>query len=343
MSWRQRLLAALALGLLGATAAAAQPTSGTRASLPIREVDLSDGTRRYVVTLTVEGARIDAGLDSGSTGLRILPGVLSDSDAKPGWRSDTYSYGSGAEYSGRVGRAHLSFAPGIEGDADVQLISRVGCRADHPRCPADRVTLKAYGIQGDGLPGEGFKAILGLNFSETTLPNPLTAIGVQRWIIVLPRPGQPGGGELVLNPTPDELVGYEAFPIAGAVGGGAHDGVQGCLRNDVSGEVLCGVAILDTGAPGLRVVRPGMDISGRPWADDTPVTLAFMKDGRQSLAYDMRIGRRDQGSHLSFESRPQAGETRLFTGIAPYFVYDVAYDAMRQMIELKPRLAPGAP
>ena len=343
--WRRPLMCGFTLlSLVPGALATAQPlTPGARVSLPLREVDLSDGTRRYVVTLTVGGTRIDAGLDSGSTGLRILPGVLAEGDAKPGWRSDTYSYGSGAEYRGHVGRAHVGFAPGVEGDEDVQLIAAVGCAASHPHCPADRVALKDYGIQGDGLPGEGFKAILGLNLSQTTLPNPLTGIGVKRWIIVLPRPGGAAPGELVLNPLPEETAAYESFPIAGAIGPGLHDSIPGCMRNDSSGQTLCGPTVLDTGAPGLMLVQPGAVPTSRIWRDGTPVRLAFMRDGRQRLGYAMEIGRRDQGSHLIMTGSPDARTPLLFTGIAPYFVYDVAYDADRQKVALKPRDAAGAP
>ena len=45
--------------------------------VPIREVVLSDGVRRYAVTLTVDGVPIEAQLDTGSTGLRILAPALS--------------------------------------------------------------------------------------------------------------------------------------------------------------------------------------------------------------------------------------------------------------------------
>ena len=332
----QRMGLAIACGAAVLAAGRAQAhTPPVRVSLPIREVVLSDQTRRYTVMLTVGSTQIEAGLDSGSTGLRILPGVLKNEDAKPGWRGDTYSYGSGAQYSGKVGRAHVSFAPGVEGEEDVQLIRSVGCAPGRAGCPADRIPLSAYGIQGDGLAGEGFKAILGLNLSETTLPNPLLGIGVKRWIIVLPRPGEGRPGALILNPTPDELAGYVSLPVAGTVGGGAHDGVMGCLCNDSSRETLCGVTVLDTGAPGIEVVGGG---GRRAWPDGTPITLAFMKDGRQAAAFDMQVGRRDQGSHLAFGDRPlRTPGTRIFSGIAAYFAYEVAYDGDRQTLALKPR------
>jgi len=56
--------------------------------------------------------------------------------------------------------------------------------------PASLVSAAQYGIQGDGLPGEGFVAIMGVNMGHDPVPNPLIALGVKRWIVELPRPGE---------------------------------------------------------------------------------------------------------------------------------------------------------
>src|SRR4051794_9637325 len=99
-------LMALALAPNGASAAPAEPAA--RSEVPIREVVLSDGARRYSIPIQVGATAIEAGLDSGSSGLRILPGVLADTDAKAVGGSDSYSYGSGAELDGVVGRAQVA-------------------------------------------------------------------------------------------------------------------------------------------------------------------------------------------------------------------------------------------
>src|SRR4051812_8882170 len=128
----------------------------TRTEVAIREGDLSDQTRRYVVSIKVGGTPIDAGLDSGSTGIRILPSVLQPADAEATTKADSYSYGSGAEYVGVVGNAKVMIGE-ASGQVPVQLIRSVGCIARMPKCPVSRVPLAKYGIQGDGLAGEGFK------------------------------------------------------------------------------------------------------------------------------------------------------------------------------------------
>src|SRR5437764_12671749 len=71
-----------------------------RAEIPIREVDLSDGTRRYVVDLVVDGQPMVAGLDTGSTGLRILSRAFSGEAAKSRGRQVSYFYSSGTRFEG---------------------------------------------------------------------------------------------------------------------------------------------------------------------------------------------------------------------------------------------------
>ena len=71
----------LALALVSAAEASAHAQEPVRAKVPIREVILSDGAHRYGVPITVGATQIEAGLDTGSSGLRIVPNVVSASDA----------------------------------------------------------------------------------------------------------------------------------------------------------------------------------------------------------------------------------------------------------------------
>ena len=92
----------------GAAAVKAEPTPAVRTEVPVREVVLSNGTRRYAVLITVGATAIEAGLDTGSSGLRLVPGAVPETDARPTGRSDTYSYGAGAKLDGVVGEAQVA-------------------------------------------------------------------------------------------------------------------------------------------------------------------------------------------------------------------------------------------
>jgi hypothetical protein len=336
---RHLVLACLQLAVAGlAGAADAQTPPAPRGEVAIREVVLSDGTRRYAVPLKVGTVAIEAGLDTGSTGLRILPGVLGEADAKDTGHGETYAYGSGAELDGVSGEGAVAIG-GLSGRSSVQLVRRVGCTTAQPRCPVSRIPAEQYGIQGDGLPNQGFKAILGINLSSTRIANPFTAIGVHRWIVELPRPGEQKPGRIILNPTDEEVAGYAFFPfnreLAG-LGGGRHDGVPGCLINTASQAKACGVVTLDSGAPGIRVQNS--DLGSRPWSDGAGAVLAFYDAAGHAQAIEsLVIGERAHASHLQFVEEPRIRGVTIFSGLTPYFAYSVLYDADKQGLGLKPR------
>lgn len=234
---------------------------------------------------------------------------------------------------------------GLAGQTTMQLVNRVGCTSEKPHCAAGSLPVERYGIQGDGLADEGFKAILGVNMATADVASLFAGIGARRWIIELPRRGDPAPGRIVLNPTDEEVQGFISLPIMrqfDAQRGGTHDAVQGCLINGATEEKVCGAVVLDTGAPGIRVV---MNASGRkPWPAQTPATLVFADaDGRVRVAESLVIGRREHASSLSFQERERAPMTMVMSGLTPYFAYSVLYDPQRGTVGFKarPGLAQG--
>src|SRR5437764_1417434 len=73
-----------ALATLGFLALAAVPQARAqpvRGEAEIRQSVLSNGARRYALAVQVGATTLLAALDTGSTGLRILPGALRAGDA----------------------------------------------------------------------------------------------------------------------------------------------------------------------------------------------------------------------------------------------------------------------
>jgi hypothetical protein len=182
-----RLIAVLALTIVVPATAQTAAATPPRGEVPIRQSVLSNGALRYTVQIRVGARDLEAVLDTGSGGLRILPGVLGPSDAEATTTPEVYGYASGSRYEGVVGRTTLAVG-GLKGAAPIHLIQAIGCFAELPRCPASRVPLALYGIASDGLPKEGFKVILGTDLSQGQVGNPLAALGVRRWIVALPQP-----------------------------------------------------------------------------------------------------------------------------------------------------------
>jgi hypothetical protein len=273
----------------------------------------------------------------------VLPGVLRPGDAAPSEEPETYGYASGSRYEGLAGEATLALGA-ISAKAPIHLIASIGCFAHLPRCPASKTPLPHYGIASDGLPDEGFKAILGTDMDRARIANPLAAIGVRRWIVELPRPGHPGEGRLILNPTAAETADYIMLPIVGPYaqiqGGGLHDALPGCLVHVETRARVCGPVLLDTGSSFLAVANGR---TAQPWPEGTAAELeVYGADGIVAARTGFTLGSRDAATRLVWRTEPAAPRPSIFAGVAPYFAWSVLYDARRQQVGLKAR-APAEP
>ena len=325
---------ALPLALLLAAPAMAQTPPAPRSEVAIRQSVLSNGALRYSIQIRVGSRELEAVLDTGSGGLRILPGVLGPTDAEPTTTPEVYGYASGSRYEGVVGRATLTVG-GLKGPAPIHLIHAIGCFAELPHCPASRVPLALYGIASDGLPREGFKVILGTDMSPGQVGNPLVALGVRRWIVELPRPGEAAPGRLILNPTTQETEGFTIVPLSAAYAQSAlHDAIPGCLSNDATRARACGAVLLDTGTTSLAVANARL----ADWADGAPATLSlFGPTGDTAVRAGLALGDPGHGTRLRFREDPHNPGVAIYAGVAPYLAWSVLYDMRRQQIGLKPR------
>lgn len=247
-------LALLLLVLIAGRALAAGTAS--RVVVPIHQTRLADGTVRYWVSVRVGGAPIAAMLDTGSFGLRVMESAL-----PPGSYQDTgiergIAYGSGVALRGTLATAVVQIGEATTGrPIYFQLIRSVGCVPRKPDCPAARVGPQDYRIGGDGLPGEGFAAILGLSMRRPPVAvaafNPLDSIGAQQWIIVLPLPNEANPGSLIINPTPQDLAGFSSarmVPPPSGRPGMVRVVDPGCLAEGGTQADSCPPVKLDSGA-----------------------------------------------------------------------------------------------
>ena len=335
------------VSLLAAQAATPHAASqeGQRSEVPIREVVLSDGTHRYGVSVVVGTAHIEAGLDTGSTGLRVLSTGLKDGDVQATRATDYMEFGGGARLEGSVANASVAIGA-LSGTTTVQVVQRASCTGGATECAASAVPFARYRVMGGSRPGEGFGAVLGVNMGTAAdVANPLVSLGARRWIIDLPRPGDPGSGRLVLNPTDAEAASYTPVEIVdsfAAAHGSLHDALRGCIVNETSHEKVCGAVVLDTGDPGLRVVRAAQQ---QAWQDGTPVTLFFADAARQvHVALRTMVGSADQATRFVAEHRPGAPQPFILSGVLSYLAYSILYDPEHQVIGFKARpVLAGAP
>jgi hypothetical protein len=306
-----------------------------RMEVPVTGVTLSDGVQRFTIPVMVGGVKIDAGLDSGSTGLRIMPGVLGSADAAETGAQVKYSYGSGVELSGPLADATVAIGA-LSKSVKVQSVHTVGCTAGKPSCPASRIDAKDYGVQGDGLKGEGFKAIIGVNMADASAPNPLKAIGARRWIMELPTYGSSKPGRLILNPTDEDMAGFIRFhtdPAFTHAPRASHDAFSACLVNLATKEKVCAPTYLDCGAPGIQAIN----LKGGPWRPAVQAMLMFMDNGKFATAATFTTDQRRQASHVTFPHEAGVQIPQISAGVTPYYAYAVLYDPDARVVGLKPR------
>lgn len=307
-----------------------------RVEVPIHRKVLSDGTVRYWIPVRIGNSRpVETMLDSGSIGLRILPGAISPDNYSMTDRPSTYGYGSGVRLNGAIANARVEIG-GMAGEATIaiQVVRTIDCFEKKPKCPASRIPQEAYGLGGDGLANQGFKAIIGIEMpppgKEQPVVNPITHIGGESWIIILPLPGQSAPGKLIIDPDASDLAGFAMFTHL------VKETVSGCLQNEATGKRFCGPVVFDTGAPGTSV-NTRQVARQIEWPQGTRGSYSFASDSGATLRMHFTVGRATPGSHVTL--RPQDGPSpaSIAGGIVPYFSFAVLYDTKTNAIGLKPR------
>ncbi len=348
LAYSVAVVACLACALTGgADLARAQGTTG-RVDVPISQRVLPNGDTRYSVPVSIGGGTpIDASLDTGSFGVRVLARALNPSQYEATTMERRYGFGGGARFNGVLAKGEITVGDASSGaPVTFQLIQSVDCTPQKPHCPASRVNATDYRIAGDGYPGVGFDAIIGVSLRKAQggagADNPLSKIGDQRWIIILPRPGEPSSGHLIINPSQDEASGFTMFHLSPQRSNGEADGdrpgwkdmaLSGCVVNEQSSERICGQSYFDSGAPGVTINSTHVS-SPTAWAEGTAVKLQ-LQGGDRPVEMPFSVG-----PDISTKVRivpGQSGEERLSFGSLPYFYYAILYDQKNGLIGLKPR------
>ncbi len=327
--------------LTAAPAGAGGEPAPVRAVIPITASALPGGGQRFSVPVSLNGgAPIQAMLDTGSVGLRLMPGVATAAGLKGEGPSTRVNFGSGVELSGPLAQAEVGIGSAPAVRIAVQTTDQAACLPGRPKCAAARASAVPYRIGGAGLPDGGFPAILGIGLRPGAAGNPLIPAGGV-WIVLLPRPdengpGDAGPGELILNPTPAEQQGFTLFQLTarqGPAGSGWLDtGLPACLSWG-GGQPICGPTLLDSGAPQVTLARAAGATPVRP---GLPATLSFGAPG-QGPAISFRLEETPAARLRVFAPRPGRPREGLNTGVLPYYRFAVLYDARRGVIGLKPR------
>jgi hypothetical protein len=306
---------------------AADESTRTGLTVPISQTVMQDGTIRYSIWVKVGNRTVEAMLDTGSTGLRVLPPVV------PG---DLTGLPTEAEYPDGVKLEGLRIPLNVEigslsGPMQVGVVDKPECETTETNCPVPKHG-DTFLIGSDGRTGHGYSAIIGIGFSERSpdIPNPLEALGASQWIVELPLPNDPSStGLLILKP---DAAARSGFKMAPSVKGGDF---FGCLQTKKPEQMICGPVVLDTGAP--EIVAYSQDAqTSEFWPPGRAASFRFRSG--QTLSFDTGgKGEMSQVTVLTAKNRSGYGDAFISAGLFPFYFYDVLYDAAAHKVGLKER------
>ncbi len=341
----------LAVAITGVGSAGAS-AAGAHVDVPIGQLTLPNGDVRYDVPVTIGGgAPIVAELDTGSFGLRVLAAAVKPDQYEATDIRRRFPFGGGARFSGMLARAAIGVGSSqTDGPILFQVVQHVDCVEKQPHCAVSRIKPEDYRIAGDGYPGHGFLAILGISMrkaqTSSSADNPLAAMGDGSWIVVLPRPGSAVPGHLIINPTAEDRAGFATLQLQPLKGGGEEDAgsgqekgwadgaLSGCLIEESSNERHCGKTLLDSGAPGFSV--DSMSAKG-PAAWKAGTRAKFELVGADAPVEVPFTTGPDWSNRVFVHPPRQSGVVRLSAGTLPFFSYAVLYDAKAGTIGFKQR------
>jgi hypothetical protein len=316
-----------------------------REIIPIKQYQIpANRIIHYSVDVTLNGAPLEVMLDSGSTGLRVLPGAVPATAFRRMPQDSTYSYLIGVELRGAF--AKTKFGIGSQTTAEdiyVHDVEKIGCTANRPECPASKVSIDKFRLGGRGIPDQGYMAIMGVGLRPAGVINPLTEIGDGAWIIDLPKPGASTPGALTLNPTAEDRAGYTMFQMKRETAGtpigqarGWTDRLPACLVAAESKRMLCNPqSVFDTGAPGI-LARTKKPADRQGWTPGLAALISIPTRGEPLLSDGFVLGRQPGAGFTPVE--PERGEAdELLLGTIPFYSFSVLFDSRSGQIGLKKR------
>jgi hypothetical protein len=295
-------------------------------AVPVAVTTDATGAMRAVVHIRVGGGpSVPVLLDTGSAGLRILPGDVGRS-VQPTGQTETATFGGGVQLTSRVVQANVSIGGvATPSSTEVSLIQSSGCAPGFPSCLPGQGTKAIFG-------SSGVVGILGVAMSggsAAAVPySPLLQLRApyrNGFTLSLPADGP---DSLVLGP-PQATADTVTVPMLPATPSVYPDGVAAwqkdvdlCWTVDISRG--CGATDLDTGTT-ETVVIPGAvtGVTGTGVVAQGVAVSAAPSGGQTLWSYTTN---NTPGDGLTTVGA-LPGTTRFNTGIGFFTTHVVGYDA----------------
>jgi hypothetical protein len=318
--------------------------AGSPVDVPITLTQTSSsGTTRFSLPVTLGPApTVQAFLDTGSSGVRILPGAIPDSAFAS--ITDTTieaSYHSGLVLTGVVAKISVSIG-GVQTPAPipVMLVRSVSCEPTEPNCGAEDVDAADYVFFGTS------KVLVGVG-----LRNSPTSGGVASPMPQLE--GSPafaiqgatfGGTSAILRLRPGEaqIATMKTFMLPVEDGGaplpngvpayGDRYGLPACVNDMTTGVDYCVPAELDTGNPSVYIEWPGVDAGESVLPPSTAVQVVIGPSTAPLEKYMFTVGTTPTPGVDEVVVEPATGAPFMNLGTQVFFRYDVYFDPVHGVV-----------
>jgi hypothetical protein len=306
----------------------------------------ANGTMRFSIPIQIgDSAPIDAFLDTGSSGLRILEGAVPDSAFTCGTSTEiTYSYHSGLRLDGVVAYANVTFGSATTPvPIPTMLVQKVGCTAAMPDCGAQGKSVDDFTLFGP------YKAILGIGMRNAAsaggVGNPIAQLaGSPSYLVKAPSYGGTEGA-VVIAPSPSEIAGFKTAQLPSYDGAPLQNGVPtwddrfglpACVDDATSGVDYCVPAELDSGNPPVYIEWPGQpDTVVLPAGESLHVTVGAAGDPLGQ--FGLTVGNVPTPGIDEVVVEPASGAGFMNLGTALFFRYDALFDQAHGIVGLAAR------
>lgn len=314
-----------------------------RTELPLKlTYDIAEQIITPTLVVSVNGVANELVFDTGSAGLRILPGALKGANLTINTNQLTYGYGSSRgsiTINGRQASGTFSVG-GLAATAPVHimLIDTIRRSAtDAGRSTLDSVTVPNHHFRNlAGILGVGMR-----NREGSDVASPLAQLpGNNSYLIRFPAYGQPMGS-VILNPNESDLAGFTFFPLAkgnypmpNGLSSWTDDQLNGIAV--LNGLTVRAPALLDTGTPTTHISAFNLHHYGI-LDQGSVVKMGLAQRGQPSALVDttFRVISQVVGKDLVHTNVPTWTEPSLIFGTNFFFFFDVYYDQKGGRIGIK--------
>ncbi|HWE30985.1 MAG TPA: DUF3443 family protein, partial [Polyangia bacterium] len=328
---------------LGACGGKAKSTARDMAAPPPPPTDVPltvgqyNATLRFVVQVQVGDAPpFDALFDTGSAGLRLLPGAVPDSAfAQISSTSMDETFGNTLVVTGRIAMADVTIG-GLTTPAPIPVehIDSFGCGDADPGCVVDDEVTAHF---------SGLVAILGVGMRNSdrtpVIGNPIVQLVGQPSFIVAAPPFPGGTGNLRISPAAAEVPAFTPFSLApdthelylpNQTPAWNDEAVPTCIDDETSGQQYCAGGFYDCGTPSTIIALPGQlgDATMLPAGDDVSVQIGATATTPAPLDYAFTVSATPLAGRDLVFLEATTGVEALNLGAAPYFAFDMFYDQL---------------